>query len=126
MLDDELDDEPLDALLVLEELLDGELDELLDDVLDELLDGELEELLDGVLDELDDEPVPPVDELPVLLEGEPSGEVGKVVQPVSPAATTATGAPDNSSRNCRRFVSSAASAWRVAVLRGRVGMTVLQ
>jgi hypothetical protein len=122
VLDDELDDEPLDALLVLDELLEGELEELL-----ELLDGELDELLDGVLDELDDDVPPPVDEPPGLLDDDPSGEVGRLVQEVSPAAITATGAPDNSRRKSRRRLRSAGSECLMdAVLRGRVGMTILQ
>lgn len=115
-LDSELDDE-LDVLLVLDELLESELDEL--------LERELDELLEGVLDELDDAELPPVGELPVLLDGDPSGEVGRVVQPASPAAITAMGAPANSSKKSRRCFRSAASGWLTVVLRGRVGMTVL-
>jgi hypothetical protein len=107
----ELDDEPLEVLLALE---------------DELLEGELDELLEGALDELDDDVPPPVDEPPVPLDDDPSGEVGSVVQPVSPAAITATGAPDSSSRKSRRRFSAARSERLVAaVLRSRVGMAVL-
>lgn len=137
--DDELDDPPLDELPldellelpVLDDELDDELDSELDDeldvllVLDELLESELDELLEGVLDELDDAELPPVGELPVLLDGDPSGEVGRVVQPASPAAITAMGAPANSSKKSRRCFRSAASGWLTVVLRGRVGMTVL-
>ena len=115
-LDDELDDEPVDELLVLEELLDGELEEL--------LDGELEELLDGVLDELDDE-APPAEEPSELLDDDPSGEVGSDVQPASPAAITAMGAPDNSSRKSRRRFRSTGSDCRTLVLRRSFGMTIL-
>ena len=106
----ELDDEPLEALLVLDE---------------ELLEGELDELLEDTLEALDDDVLPPVDEPPGLLDDASSGEVGSVVQPASPAAITATGAPDNSSKKSRRRFRSAGSEYLTAVLRSRVGMTVL-
>lgn len=124
---DELDvDEALLELLVLLVLLD-ELDDVLDEVdepdeLDELddallvldeLDDPADELLElpvpVVLDELDAVP-PPAVEPPPVDDDVPSGDVGSVVQPdVRPATITAAGAPESSSRNWRRFVSSPAS-----------------
>lgn len=111
------------ALLVLLDELD-ELDDVLDEVdePDELDDAllvldELEEPADELLElpvpvaleELDDVP-PPAVELPPPVADVSSGDVGSVVQPdVRPAAITAAGAPDSSSRNSRRFVSSPAS-----------------
>ncbi len=97
VLDDVLEPDELDdVLLVLEEL---------DDPADELL----ELLVPVVLDELDAVP-PPAVELPPPLDEASSGDVGSVVQPdVRPAAITAAGAPESSSRNWRRFVSSPAS-----------------
>lgn len=138
--DDELDDE-------LREELDELLDELDDDVLDELeeLDEALlldDELLELLLEELDDEPLELLLALDVLLDEDDvvdedeleappalppveleaaSGEVGVDVQPaVNPAATTAAGAPESSSRKSRRFLRSPGSVagGGVDVLRG--------
>ena len=79
------------SLAVLDdELLDA--DELDEETLDELL---AEERLDELLAELS----PPIG----------SGEVGESEQPARPAASTAAGAPDSSSRKSRRFVRSVVS-----------------
>lgn len=126
MLDDELLE--LDELVL--ELLDDELELLLDEALLELLEDALDDELDDPVLELDDDPLellPALDELLLgveelddeldvpppplaLLLDDPSGEVGRVVQPAArPAAITAAGAPESSSRNSRRLVRSAGS-----------------